>query len=317
MKYRELVLFGLAAFLFADERWRARLVGAFFAGALVLLAFSFAVASGLFRFEDERGFSEPQNAVLLKNAITHGFIMSLLAYGCATLALRAIGWRRFALAAIAALAAANVWFAVQGRTGYVVLAVLVLWLAYARWRVRGVATAAVCLVLAIAAAWQWAPTFQSRVAQAAGEARDYRTQAHPGETSIGSRLHFWRRSAEWLARHPLAGAGTGGWPEAFYEATEGDDPFMHNRDRNHPHSEYVHLAVQLGPLGLALFIALLVTAFRRAARLPGEYAMLAQGFVIAFAVGSLFNDFFYDTTEGHIWAVVGGALFAAVPRPAA
>lgn len=317
VKYRELVLFGIAAFLFAEDRWRARLLGAFLAGALVLLAFSFAVSLGLFRFEDERGFSAPQNAVLLKNAITHGFLMSLLAYGCATLALQAAGWRRWALAALAALAAANVWFAVQGRTGYVVLAVLVLWLAYSRWRLKGVAAAALCLAVALAAAWQWSPSFQSRTAQAVEEARDYRAQAHPGETSIGSRLHFWRRSAEWLARHPLAGAGTGGWGEAFYAATEGDDPFMHNRDRNHPHSEYVHLAVQLGPLGLALFIALLVTAFRRAARLPGEYAALAQGFVIAFAVGSLFNDFFYDTTEGHLWAVVGGALFAAAPRPVA
>jgi O-antigen ligase len=311
VKYRELVLFGLAAYLFAEDRWRARLLGAFFAGALVLLAFSFAVTFGLFRFEDERGFSEPQNAVLLKNAITHGFIMSLLAYGCATLALRTVGWRRLALAAIAVLAAVNVWFAIQGRTGYVVLAVLVLWLAYARWRLRGVAAAMLCLLIALAAAWQWSPSFQSRTAQAVEEARDYRAQPHPGETSIGSRLHFWRRSAEWLARHPLVGAGTGGWTEAFYEATEGDDPFMHNRDRNHPHSEYVHLAVQLGPIGLGLFLTLLIVAFRRAARLPGEHAALAQGLVLAFAVGTLFNDFFYDTTEGHLWAVVGGALFGA------
>lgn len=317
VKYRELVLFGIAAYLFSEERWRARLLGAFFAGALVLLAFSFAVTLELFRFEDERGFSEPRNAVLLKNAITHGFIMSLLAYGAAVYALREAGWKRWAFALAAALAAANVWFAVQGRTGYVVLALLCLWLGYLRWSWKGLGGAVLGLALLLAAAWQWSPSFQSRTAQAVEEARDYRAQARPGETSIGSRLHFWRRSAQWLARHPLAGAGTGGWSEAFYEATEGDDPFMHNRDRNHPHSEYVHLAVQLGPLGLALFIALLVTAFRRAARLPGEYAALAQGFVIAFAVGALFNDFFYDTTEGHLWAVVGGALFAAAPRQAA
>ncbi|HZN86189.1 MAG TPA: O-antigen ligase family protein, partial [Burkholderiales bacterium] len=135
--------------------------------------------------------------------------------------------------------------------------------------------------------------------------------------SIGSRLHYWKRSAQWMARHPALGAGTGGWAEAFYEATEGDDAFMHNRDRDHPHNEYVHLTVQLGPLGLVLFIALLVVAFRRAARLPGDYAALAQGFVLAFAVGCLFSDFLYDTTEGHLWAVVGGALFGAAPREAA
>ena len=314
LKYRELLLFGITMFLFADARWRARLLGAFFAGTLVLLVLSYAIRFGLLHYADERGFSSAENAVLLKNPITHGFIVSLLAFGAAVYALRCAGWHRWAFALVAFLAAVNVWFAVQGRTGYVVMTVLFLWFAYSRWSLKGVAAAAVGLALLLAAAYQWAPVFQTRVSQVVAEAHDYRYQAHPGETSIGSRLHFWNRSAQWMARHPLLGAGTGGWSEAFYEATEGEDGFMHNRDRNHPHNEYVHLAVQLGPSGLALFIALLVVAFRRAGRLSGEYAVLAQGFILAFAVGSLFNDLLFDTTEGHMWAVLGGALFGAAPR---
>jgi O-antigen ligase len=196
----------------------------------------------------------------------------------------------------------------------VVLAVLILWLGYSRWSLKGLAVAATALGVLLGGAYQWAPTFQTRINEAAKEARDYRLQARPGETSIGSRLHFWKRSAEWMREHPLLGAGTGGWAEAFYEATEGDDAFMHNRARNHPHNEYVHLTVQLGPLGLMLFVALLVVAFRRAARLPGDHAALARGFVLAFAVGCLFSDFLWDTTEGHLWAILGGALFGAAPR---
>lgn len=311
LKYRELLLFGIVMFLFADARWRLRLLGAFLAGALVLLVLSFAIRLGLMQYADERGFSSAENAVLLKNPITHGFIMSLLSYGAAVCAMRRAGWQRWALGLVAVLAALNVWFAVQGRTGYVVMAVLLLWFAYSRWSARGLAAAAVGLALLLGAAWQWAPAFQMRVGHALEEARDYRAHQRPGETSVGSRLHFWKRSAQWLARHPLLGAGTGGWAEAFYEATEGDGPFMHNRDRNHPHNEYVHLAVQLGPLGLALFIALLVVAFRSAGRLAGEYAALAQGFVIAFAVAAMFNDLLLDTTEGHLWAVLGGGLFGA------
>ncbi|MDH4175354.1 MAG: O-antigen ligase family protein, partial [Betaproteobacteria bacterium] len=276
-----------------------------------LLALSYAVYLGLFTYVDERGFSSAENAVLLKNAITHGFIMSLLAYGTAVLAMQRPGWQRWALALVSLLAAANVWLAVQGRTGYVVLAILVLWFAYSRWSWKGLAASVAGLALLIAAAYQWAPVFQTRVTQAAREARDYRFQGHPGETSIGSRLHFWKRSAEWLSAHPIAGAGTGGWVEAFYAATEGDDAYMHNRDRSHPHNEYVHLAVQLGPFGAGLFAAMLFVAFRNARRLQGEYAAWAQGLVLAFAVGSLFNDLLFDSTEGHLWALVGGALFAA------
>ncbi len=311
LKYRNLLLFGVVMFLCADARWRERLLGAFFAGALVLLVLSYAVWLGLLQYVDARGFSSTENAVLLKNSITHGFLMSLLAYGAAVYALRSAGWRRWALVLVALLAAANVWIAVQGRTGYLVMAVLVLWLAYSRWSFRGLAAALLALAVLLSAAYQWAPVFKGRVTQAVAEARGYRVQSHPGETSIGSRLHFWKRSAQWLAGHPLLGAGTGGWAEAFYEATEGDDASMHNRDRDHPHNEYVHLAVQLGPMGLVLFIALLAAALVRAGRLPDEYAALAQGFVIAYAVGSLFNDLFFDTTEGHLWAVLGGGLFGA------
>lgn len=313
-KYRELALFGIVAFLCADERWRQRLLWYFFASAFVLLCVSFAVQLGLFTYADERGFSGRQNAVLLKNHITHGFIMSLLAYGALIVATRSAGWRRWALAAVATLAAVNVWFAVQGRTGYVVLVVLLLWLAYSRWSLKGLAGVAIGLGIVLGAAYQWAPVFQQRINEVPEEAREYRKETHPGNTSVGLRLHFWKRSAQWLAQHPLLGAGTGGWVEAFYEATEADGAFMHDRVHDHPHNEYVHLAVQLGPLGLALFVAMLVVAFRRAARLPGAYAALAQGFVLAFALGCLFSDFLLDSTEGHLWAVLGGALFGAAPR---
>jgi len=314
-KYRELALFGITMFLFADARWRLRLLWVFFAAALALLVASYAILLGMYQHSDSRGFSNRQNAVLLKNHITHGFIMSLLAGGAIVVALRTSGWRRWAMVTVAALAAVNAWFAVQGRTGYVVMAILLLWLAYARWSLRGLVASAIGLALLLAAAWQWAPAFQRRVDQAVLEARDYQVQYAPGQTSIGTRLHFAKRSLESLVQRPVLGAGTGAWGEAFYEATVNDPPFLHDRANQHPHNEYLMLAVQLGSLGLLLFIALLATVFRRAARLPQLEAELARAFVVAFATGCLFGDFLWDMTEGHLWAVLGGALFGAALNP--
>jgi len=314
-KYRELALFGITMFLFSDARWRLRLLWVFFAAALALLVASYAILFGLFHHSDARGLYTTQGAVLLKNHITHGFIMSLLASGAIIVALRASGWRRWALGTVSVLAAANVWFAVQGRTGYIVMSVLLLWLAYARWSLRGLAASAIGLALVLAAAWQWAPAFQQRVNQAVTEARDYQVQHAPGEASVGIRLHFAKRSLDALAQRPVLGAGTGAWGEAFYEATANDPKFFHDRAHYHPHNEYLMLAVQLGPAGLLLFIALLATVFRRAGRLPPVEAQLARGLVLAFAVGCLFGDFFWDMTEGHLWAVLGGALFGAALNP--
>ncbi len=308
-KYRELLLFGIVMFLFADALWRARLLWVAFVAAVMLLAMSYAALFGLVLDPEQ---AATQGAVVTKTSITHSFMISLLAYAAALLALQAQAWRRWALGAIAALAALNVLAAVPGRTGYVVLAVLALFLAAARWSLKGFAAALVGVVLVVAAAYQWLPSFTTRIDQTAAETQEY--EQAPGPTSMSFRLHYLKRSAQWLAEHPIAGAGTGGWVEAFYEATAGDPPFLHNRRHHHPHNEYLHLAVQLGVGGLALFVALLVAGWRRAGALAGQEALLARGIVLAFAVGCLFNDFLLDSTEGHIWAVVGGALFGASPR---
>jgi O-antigen ligase len=308
-KYRELALFGIVMFLCLQGPWAGRILAAFFLSCVVLLALSYAIRFGWMHHADPRGATAPDNAVLMKNSITHGFLMSLLAFGAAVLALRRPGWRRWLLLAIALAAAANVWLAVQGRTGYVVLAALCLWLAAARWSVRGLLLALASLAVVLAVLYQAGPTFRARVDKAVHEATQYGQGAR--DTSIGLRLHFWSRSLQWLAARPVQGAGTGGWSEAFYRATANDPPTLHSRNHQHPHNEYVHFAVQLGPAGFALLAGLFAIAFQRAGRLREEEALLARGLVVAFAIGCLFNDLIWDATEGHVWALLGGSLFGA------
>jgi O-antigen ligase len=302
-KYRELALFCIIMFLFGDARWRARLIGTLFISTLTLLLLSFALHFA--------GAGQEHDAVLKKSSITQSFMMSVLAFGSAAEAMRTAGWRRWALVLVALVAVLNVLVAVQGRTGYVVLAALIVFLSAARWSGKGVAAALIAVALMAAAAYQFAPAFQARLHQTLAETREYREQRVTEEKSIALRLHYLRRSVEWLSARPLAGAGTGGWSEAFFEATVHDPPVYHDRAHRHPHNEYLHLAVQLGLGGLFLFLVLLAAAYRQAGRLPEREALLAQGFVVAFAVGCLFNDFLWDSTEGHLWALLGGALFGA------
>lgn len=309
-KYRELLIFGIVMFLFTDALWRARLLWVAFGAAVVLLVMSYAALLGGLVVDPEQAAT--QGAVVMKSSITHSFMMSLLAYAAAVLTLYARGWQRWAVAAVAALAALNVLAAVPGRTGYLVLASLALFLAAVRWSVKGVAAALIGVAIVVAAAYQWLPSFTARVDQTVAETRQY--EQAPAPTSMSFRLHYLKRSLQWLAGHPLMGAGTGGWGEAFYEATAGDPPFLHDRHHQHPHNEYLHLAVQIGLGGTALFVWLLLAGWRRAGMLGGSEALLARGIVLAFAVGCLFNDFLLDSTEGHIWALVGGGLFGASPR---
>jgi O-antigen ligase len=305
-KYRELLFFGIVMFLFTDALWRARLLVVFFASALVLLAVSYATLAGLMAPVDAEQ-AVMQGAVVAKSSITHSFMMSLLAYGAALAALQMHGGRRWVMAAIAAAAAINVLAAVPGRTGYVVLAVLALYLAVSRWRLKGLAASLGVVAIAVAAAYQWLPSFSARIDQTAAETRQY--EREPKESSMTFRIHYLKRSLQYVAEHPFLGAGTGGWMEAFYEATAGDPAFLHHRGHQHPHNEYLHLAVQLGLGGLVLFAAMMLAGLVRAGRLPPPDRTLARGIVLAFAVGCLFNDFLLDSTEGHIWALLAGGLF--------
>jgi O-antigen ligase len=310
-KYRELPLFGIVMFLFADARWRRRLLWATFGSAAALLLLSCIAFSGLLQFT-EADRAAVQGAVLKKSSITHSFMMGLLCFAAAFAAPRASGWRRWTLAGIALLAALNVLVAIQSRTGYLVLAALAVWLAASRWKAKGLALGSLLSLIALAAAYLWAPPFQARIDLVAEENLQY--QSAQSETSIALRRHYIARSVESLQERPLAGAGTGAWGEVFYQATSADPAYLHNREHRHPHNEYLNLAVQLGIGGAALLAALFVVAFRRAARLPGCEPQLARAVVVAFAVGCLFNDFILDNTEGHLWAILGGALFGGSVR---
>jgi O-antigen ligase len=303
-KYRELALFGIVLFLFADARWRLRLLWVLFGTGVALLVASFAVQLDLLPAARE------ESAVVKKSSITHSFMMSILAYGAAVAALRLRGRWRIAMALIALLAALNVLMSVQGRTGYVVLAVLLAWLAVMRWSWKGIAAAVAAGAIAVSLAWQISPAFRGTIVDTKKEAAQI--DDDPTGNSIAKRLHWWKRSAQVALEHPLAGVGAGGWQKAFIGSAANDHRVYRIPRRNtHPHSEYAHLAVQLGVGGAALLVALFAAALARAARLGGLEAPLAQGVVIAFIVGCALNDFLLDATEGHLWAILGGGLFGA------
>jgi O-antigen ligase len=237
-------------------------------------------------------------------------MMSILAYGAAVAALRLRGRWRIAMALVALLAALNVLMSVQGRTGYVVLAVLLAWLAVMRWSWKGIAAAVAAATIAVSLAWQVSPAFRGTVSETEAEAAQI--EGDPARNSIAKRLHWWKRSAQIALEHPLAGVGAGGWQKAFLASASSDHRYFQVPRRNtHPHSEYAHLAVQLGVGGALLLVALFASALARAARLGGLEAPLAQGVVIAFAVGCALNDFLLDATEGHLWAILGGGIFGA------
>lgn len=216
---------------------------------------------------------------------------------------------RLAAYAASALLAATALFANDGRTGHVLVLLLlgcVAWRsASRRWRL----VVAIAAVVASALVASMSTAVRSRVQETLNATA---VSAEPSSTAI--RLMLLRNGVEVARQNYLLGTG---WPtySAAYERVSianGDPPGNWRRSEN-PHNEYL---MQLGAGGLpalALFLAWialpLYAALRPGAQDPRAAGMLAC-VALAFAAGSLFNSLLMDFTEGHIYAAMAAWLLA-------
>lgn len=305
LKYRKLVLLAMLLAVMGERRWQLAVLAAFGAGGAVVFVAALLIHFGVLP-QAERG--GPGNAVAFKNHITESWISALLFF----FALTGARWARSPalralMAAGAVAAAAHVLWLLIGRTGYLLLALLLAtWAALlAGWR-RALPAALVGVAVLGAVALS-SGTFMQRMSFTLAEVEQYRQTG--AATSWGARYEFLRGAVDiWLAS-PIWGHGSGSVPVEYRKL-----PRAHTAagevETSNLHSEYSELAVQLGVLGVGAFVWLLVAHGRRARELEPAWRDLAIGLLVAMAVGSTFNSLLRDFTEGHAYVLLAGTLLA-------
>jgi O-antigen ligase len=166
----------------------------------------------------------------------------------------------------------------------------------------------VTLVLAMAIAVSLSPQIKSRVQLAMAETLAY----EPGNTtpsSIGARLNFWYRSTQAIAERPLTGFGAGSWGQQYKRLDAGADPWYKGSGGN-PHQEFLLWGVILGVGGMGLLIALLVTLWRDASRLPQPHARAMKSVILMLITTGMFNSVLYDGEIGDYFCLMLGLLLA-------
>ncbi|GAB4471211.1 MAG: hypothetical protein OHK0044_14240 [Burkholderiaceae bacterium] len=304
LKYRKLVLLAMLLGVMGERRWQIAVLCAFAAGGAVVFGAALLIHFGVLP-PAERGAAG--NAVAFKNHITESWVAALLFYFALTGArwVRRPAWRA-AMAVGAAAAAAQVLWLLIGRTGYVMLVVLLLtWAALrAGWRRALPAALIGAAVLGVVALSS--QTFVQRVDFTVKEVEQYRDSGAP--TSLGQRFEFLRAAGELWAASPIWGHGSGSVPVEYRKLPARNaaaEPAT-----SHLHSEFSELAVQLGVLGAGGFVWLLVAHGRRASELAPPWRDLAVGLLVVMAFGSTFNSLLRDFTEGHAYALLAGTLLA-------
>lgn len=309
-KYQDLLLLPMLVSVFAAPKFRRYAIWAFLGGMLVTLVLSYLIGLGLFPDGVFRGTRE--DATVFRLHVTQNFFMAYAAFALACLARdEANKARRGLLYATAFLALFNVIFMVQGRTGYLVAGLLLVFFLFERTGWKSVVLGMVALVLLGGGAFFGSTSFRDAVTRGITEYSQWQPD-RPADTSIGWRLEFYSNTARMIGERPLAGVGTGGFPIAYAQRVEGTGRV----DPGHPHSEYLLMAAQLGVFGLAAFVGLLVIHWLAARRVsPPLDRSLASGLVLAMALGCLFNTLLLDHSEGLFYCWLMGVLGAGMtPR---
>lgn len=219
--------------------------------------------------------------------------------------------------AAALFLAGTVIFAIGGRTGHLVLFLL---LGCAAWRAapqrwRGTSVLGVLLAGVLVASLS--STVQERVAETVHALQaDGRGRMHDSATGI--RIELLRGGLAVAGEHWLAGAGWHGYSDAFRAETGVRHQGMPaaGSTSDNPHNEYL---LQLGAGGapaLLLFLAWLAWPMRMAWRegrtqpWTGALGCIA----LAFATGCLFNSLLLDFVEGHLYGALMAWLLARRER---
>lgn len=332
-KYRKLLYPALALMVLYNLRKSPRaMVFSFLAGTGLVALVSLASAYGLLQVllgppEVAGGWyvgpgwlfiGGPDNPTFGRNHITQSAFLafaSMLALGYAW-RMAASGGRMASVLIWSSLATLLLQpiFLLQSRTGYLLVAALIVFWAYVvishvpsrRWASVLLPGGAV-FALMIATS----PHILPRTSLMANSIQQYVEKKAPIDSGV--RLEFWTAGLEIFSNRPYGGVGVGGYAEAY--SLLGVGPDWLRKSRPQPHSEIVLMAVQGGLVALILFVAIFIAClwhvWKRKAFCPGSF-----GIILLFFLDAAVNSVIWDLAEGHLFLIlVVAAILPINPLP--
>ena len=223
-------------------------------------------------------------------------------------------WSASLPAFLAAAFLIDVFFIATGRTTLVIMVSIcaVYGLRRSGWKgaLGGGAIAAVVLGLALVSS----PYLYDRVTDVRTETQQFLQR--DAQNSSGLRIVFWQRSLRFIQAAPLVGNGTGSIRPLFAKAVVGKEGALAEPSTN-PHNQTFAVGIQLGLMGILVLWAMWIAQFARFWT-TGFIAWVGLVLTVQNIVGSLFNSFIFDFTEGWLYVlgmgVTAGMLASEMKR---
>jgi O-antigen ligase len=208
-------------------------------------------------------------------------------------------------ALLAVLFVANIMMIATGRTGLVVVALLLVIFGFRLLGRKGIVAGCVAAVVLGAIGWISSPFLRVRVMQSINETQEFRTSNDPSPT--GQRLELWQRSLGFIKTAPVIGHGTGSIPDQFRRSAVGEG--LSGLHANNPHSQVFAVAIQLGFVGAAVLLAMWLAHLMLFTG-SGLVSWIGIVIVVQNVVSSQFNSHLFDSLHGWLYVfgfgVVGG-----------
>jgi O-antigen ligase len=256
----------------------------------------------------------PDTGVAVKNYIAQSAEFTMCAAVLLHLAVEGARARRWVSAAVwlglALLFLADIFFIATSRTSLVVIPALLLLYGAWQFRWKGFFAAALAGAVIVATLWVASPYLRDRVRGVWLESEKF--EIENAKTSSGERIVFWSKSLRFVAKAPLLGHGTGSITEMFRRAAVGQTGARAEVASN-PHNQTFAVAIQLGLIGAAVLWAMWLShllLFRGG----GQLAWIGLVMVVQNIIGSLFNSYLFDFTEGWLYVVGVGVAAGMVRR---
>ena len=310
-KYDDLILIALMLPIFSSPQMRRYGQFAFVTAMGITLLLSYLIWFNFFANTPFFINRLPDNPVVFKLHITHGVLMGFFAFASAVYAVYTTSKIRWALITFAILATCNVLLMTQGRTGYIVVIALSIYLGFALLNWRKVLLGLGLLIITTTLIYTTSPKIQSRISLTLHQAKIWKPMhGHNEASSIGTRMDYYTNTIKVIQNNPIMGVGTGGFETAYAKEIVGTNM----AGSNNPHNQFLLFWAQAGIVGFSAFLFLLTVTWRAASRLPSiPETMLARGLLITISAGCLFNSLLLDHTEGLFFSWCCGLLFAGLP----
>lgn len=177
------------------------------------------------------------------------------------------------------------------RTGMIVFLALMLLMSWQRWKIKGILLALASVLILAPILYFSSYIVHAKVNQSIEEIKSYKT--HP-ESSGGNRIVFIKNGIAHIKQYPLLGTGTGGY-------TAGVDTWLETHTFDHiadaqvdPENVFIHVALQIGLIGLIVFILWLGMQWYDTMSVPLPERRWAQGLMVMLIVGGFCFLSFYQ-----------------------